>query len=193
LPARRRLAVPFDAPSWSLNRFTVGAFNTLYYAVHRDAERVVDYDTYFYPLDHVADWNRLYGRHGYQALFPREHSVVGLTRLLERLSASGRGSFLAVLKSTGPSNAAPLSFPFPGHTLALDLPAAGSEIGDLTRELDAVVLDHGGRLYLAKDAMMTAEGFAAMYPKLGQFQELKGRVDPDGKFVSCQARRVGIA
>ncbi len=195
LPRRGRKSVPFSCPAAMLNAWSVRLFNAVYYASHGDGRHVLDFDRFFYPLDHVLNWNRIYGRRGfvqYQALFPAETSRQGLIRLLERVAASRRASFLAVLKSTGPASPGPLSFPFPGHTLALDLPDTGAGLRSLTRELDEILLAHGGRLYLAKDALTTSEAFRAMYPKLDLFRQIKARVDPDQRFVSSQARRLKI-
>jgi len=194
-PRRRRWTLPFDFPSLALNSLTVHAFNTVYYNVHRNALRqLVDLETFFYPLDAIHHWNRLYGRRGfvqYQSALPLAGGLEGLKKVLTRLSQSRRASFLAVLKRFGKSNSGPLSFPIEGYTLALDLPVA-SGLVPLLRELDGLVLDYGGRIYLAKDALMTAPAFAAMYPKLEQFREIKNRLDPRGLFSSSQARRLGI-
>jgi FAD/FMN-containing dehydrogenase len=111
--------------------------------------------------------------------------------VLQRVSASGRGSFLGVLKRFGNATAGLLSFPFPGYTLALDLPVNNGLIPFLAG-LDAVVLSHGGRLYLAKDAVMTPDSFAAMYPRLDEFREVRARLDPKNRLSSSLARRVGI-
>jgi FAD/FMN-containing dehydrogenase len=136
----------------------------------------------------------MYGGRGfvqYQVAFPQESGREGLADLLERVSASGRASFLGVLKRFGAASRGMLSFPMPGYTLALDIPVADGLVPFL-RELDALVLDHDGRLYLAKDAATTAASFAAMYPRLSEFQAVKKRLDPDGKLSSSQARRLGI-
>ncbi len=194
LPAKHRFSVPCEFPGFALNPWSVKAFNSLYYGLHRDTQKIVDYDTFFYPLDHLLHWNRVYGRRGfvqYQALFPRETSREGLVRLLERLAKSRGASFLAVLKSSGAASSGWLSYLYPGHTLALDLPN-NSGLPKLVRQLDEILLAHGGRLYLAKDAMMTPDAFAQMYPRLAEFQRLKQKLDPDGLFASSQARRVGI-
>lgn len=196
LPRRRVLSVPFDAPSISLNRFSIGALNTLYYASHRNAAgRLVDFDSFFYPLDSVHHWNRLYGRQGfvqYQAAFPTETAEDGLRELLERLAMAGRASFLAVLKRFGVANEGLLSFPFEGYTLALDLPGAPG-IQEFLRRLDELVLRFGGRVYLAKDALLSPDTFAAMYPRAQEFRSIKQRVDPLGRLSSSLARRIGLA
>ncbi len=197
LAPRRRSerSLPFDFPPGLLNSFTVGAFNTLFYRLHRTiAGRLADIDSFFYPLDSIRNWNRMYGRRGfvqYQLVFPLETSRTGLAEVLERVSASGRGSFLGVLKRFGSANAGLLSFPFPGYTLALDLPVSDGLVPFLSG-LDEVVLHHGGRLYLAKDAVTAPGSFAAMYPRLDEFRAVKARLDPKNRLSSSQARRVGI-
>ena len=186
--------MPFHFPRFALNRWSVKAFNAVFYRRQKDGRKVVDYDSYFYPLDSVLHWNRMYGKRGfvqYQAFFPRETSRRGLTELLEKLSSRGAASFLAVLKSSGPGNPGVLSFLRPGHTLALDLPYR-RRLPELVRELDEVLLRHGGRLYLAKDAMMSKETFRRMYPEVERFREIKAGLDPGNRFVSSLARRVGI-
>ncbi|HYJ78939.1 MAG TPA: FAD-binding oxidoreductase [Longimicrobiaceae bacterium] len=189
-----RARVPLDAPSALLNRLTVGAFNRLYHALHRDRAGVlVPIDRFFYPLDGVRDWNRLYGRRGlvqHQSVVPFVRGDA-LARMLERVAAAGRGSFLAVLKRFGPAGEGVLSFPAEGHTLALDFPVAAG-LAELLRELDRIVLDAGGRVYLAKDASLNAATFAAMYPAAGRFRAVKAEVDPEGVLSSSLARRVGL-
>lgn len=195
LPKRSKKTVPFNFPAGVLNYWSVKAFNTLYYAKNKDGRKVVDFDSFYYPLDGINHWNRIYGRKGfvqYQALFPKETARVGLKRLLECIAKSRQASFLAVLKGCGAATPGLLSYLFPGFTLALDFPYRGSVTHKLFAELDQIVLDHGGRLYLAKDALMTAETFARMYPRLPEFLAIKSKVDPHNRFVSSQARRLGI-
>jgi decaprenylphospho-beta-D-ribofuranose 2-oxidase len=189
------LAVPLPMPSFALNPLTVKAFNTAYYASHRDGTRIVDARSFFHPLDGIADWNRVYGRRGfvqYQALLPPSTSRRGLIELLGAISEARAASFLSVLKTTGPASGGMLSYLEPGHTLALDLPNTGEPLRRLAHRLDEILLRHGGRLYLAKDALTTAEAFAAMYPTLPAFRAVKARLDPNRRFVSIQARRLGI-
>ena len=195
LPRRRKKTIPFHFPSWTLNPWSVKAFNTLYYAKNRDSRRLVDFDSYFYPLDGVSHWNRIYGRAGfvqYQALFPTETARAGLKSLLKRISESKQASFLAVLKGCGSATPGMLSYLFPGYTLALDFPFRGESTRELFEGLDRIVLEHGGRIYLAKDAMTSAETFARMYPRLTEFQQVKARIDPENRFSSSQARRLQI-
>ncbi len=194
LPRKLKLGVPFAFPAIALNRWSIGLFNMLFYGKNKDREAIVDRDAYFYPLDSINNWNRIYGRRGfvqYQALFPKSTSRRALVALLERIAKSKRASFLAVLKSSGAANPAPLSFLFEGHTLALDFPVSHG-LPKLLRELDTLLMEHGGRLYLAKDAMTTPGVFAAMYPRLDEFRAICQQVDPAGRFRTSQARRLHL-
>lgn len=191
----RPKTVPFNFPALALSRFTVRRFNNYYYAKHRTTHAFVDYNEFFYPLDSMLHWNRIYGKRGffqYQAVFPATADAKCLRRLLGRLSSSGRASFLAVLKTMGKPSGGLLSFPMPGHTLALDIPNAGPKTVEFLQELDQIVLEHGGRVYLAKDACMSRMSFERMYPQLGRFRQIKAALDPANHFDSSQARRLGI-
>lgn len=192
---KRTVTVPFDLPSRTLNRASIQAFNVLYYWKQNNAAgRLVDYESFFYPLDSVGEWNRLYGKRGflqYQVALPLEGGREGLVALLERLSAAKRASFLAVLKRFGKGNPGLLSFPFEGYTLALDLPNRPG-LQSFLGELDAITLRSGGRVYLAKDAALAPEAFARMYPRADEFRRVKGELDPEGRISSSLARRVGL-
>lgn len=193
-PIRRRArSIPMEFPGWALNRWSVQAFNELYWRRARPGSALVDYDRYFYPLDALLEWNRIYGRRGfvqYQCVLPKAASAAGLVAIIGRIADARAGSFLSVLKLFGAGEGM-LSFPMPGYTLALDFPATQANFA-LLRELDAIVADHGGRIYLAKDALMTAALFRQSYPDLARFQALRRAVDPDGRFVSLQSRRLEI-
>ncbi|MCG3174052.1 MAG: Decaprenylphosphoryl-beta-D-ribose oxidase [Myxococcota bacterium] len=194
-PAREPVGIPFTGPSWLLNKFTVTLFNTAYYSLQRETENGLQhFAPFFYPLDGVRDWNRLYGKRGflqYQTVFPGETARAAMPGLIDRLAHSGRASFLAVLKRFGPGNDSPLSFPFAGYTLALDIPAAPG-VEDFFRELDDWTLRHGGRVYLAKDSLLPPQSFRAMYPRVEEFQDIRRLVDPRGMLSSSLSRRVGL-
>lgn len=194
--AKRKIAVPFYLPGFVLNPLSMKAFNTVYYHGHRNRTGViVDYYSFFYPLDSVLHWNRMYGKRGfvqYQAVFPPKTSRQGLTELLEKVTRSRRSSFLAVLKRFGPGSQGLISFPHRGYTLALDLPNSGSDLLPFLRELDEIVLKHDGRVYLAKDTSLTPDALSTMYPNLSRFKEIKGRLDPDRRFASSLAKRLGM-
>lgn len=190
---RRARRVPITPPSATLNRWSVGAFNAAYRAAHPDRQRLTTADAFFYPLDALADWNRMYGARGflqYQAVLPLDQRAA-LVRLMERIAGSGHASFLAVLKRMGPAGQGMLSFPLTGWTLALDFPAV-SGIVPFLADLDRIVLDGGGRVYLAKDATLSPDAFRAMYPHADEFLRVKEQVDPDGVLSSSLARRVGL-
>ena len=189
------LSVPFFLPKWTLNSFSVRAFNALYYrkqALGR-RESLTRYDTFFFPLDRVNDWNRIYGRRGflqYQFVLPQLEGERGLATVLERIAASGLGSFLAVLKLMGEGTEM-LSFPLKGYTLALDFPASPSAL-DLCEELDRLVLESGGRLYLTKDARMTRAMLDEGYPDVQEFRAMRQEIDPSGAISSLQSQRLGL-
>ncbi|MCA9684480.1 MAG: FAD-binding oxidoreductase, partial [Myxococcales bacterium] len=161
-----RLAVPFMLPSWTLNALTVKAFNAvLYYKQPRRSEGVVHWESYYYPLDMIHHWNRIYGRAGftqYQCVLPREAGNGAARRFLEVLrKQSGGTSFLCVIKDCGPQSQAMLSFPMPGISIALDIPVR-KDTQALIDALDRQTMEEGGRIYLTKDAFTRAEHYRAM-------------------------------
>jgi FAD/FMN-containing dehydrogenase len=174
-----KLKVPLTLPFSPMNRFTLKAFNTLYFSkqIQRVQKAVVAYDAFFYPLDSILEWNRLYGKRGfqqYQCVLPRDSSKEGIRSLLTAIADSGSGSFLAVLKRFGPHKSqGVLSFPMEGFTLALDFPQKGNETSQLFAQLDAIVLANAGRLYPAKDAHMSAKLFQATYPNWAQLEAVR--------------------
>lgn len=193
-PKAAKLKMPFDLPGFALNRYTVRAFNAGYYRWEGRKQQAFrcDLAPFFYPLDGIQQWNRLYGKKGfvqYQFVLPPETADKGLEAVLTRLSLSGNASFLAVLKRFGAAGSGLLSFPMPGYTLALDLPLRHDTLA-LLDTLDAVVLDHGGRVYLAKDARLAASSLPRMYPQLDAWRELRSQLDPEGLFVSALGRRL---
>lgn len=194
---RSTRSLPFDFPSWALNPLSISAFNKLYY--YRESRKkepfLADYDSYFYPLDAIGQWNRMYGKRGfvqYQCVIPEATALAGMTALLQELSASRRASFLAVLKRFGAEGKGLLSFPMPGFTLALDLPLRDKGVFSLLEKLDHIVLQHGGRVYLAKDARISAESFITMYPRYVEWLKIKQSIDPANRFNSSLARRLNI-
>lgn len=190
------LPVPFEMPAGLLNHATVKAFNAVYYGKAKRGRhtRRVPLEPFFYPLDTLADWNRLYGKPGfvqYQFVLPKASGPRGLQSILERIARSGRGSFLAVLKVLGKANANLLSFPLEGYTLALDF-KADPAVFELLGELDRHVIEHGGRIYLTKDARMSEHTFKVSYPRWQEFEEVRSRWHAIGKFASIQSRRLGL-
>jgi decaprenylphospho-beta-D-ribofuranose 2-oxidase len=190
------LSMPVDLPGFCLNSLSIKCMNSVYYRSFKKgrSRRVEHYDPFFYPLDLVNNWNRGYGKGGflqYQCVFPPETAKDGLHTLLKRISDSGNGSFLAILKRFGEETGL-ISFPMQGYTLALDFPMRGESTLRFMEELDKIVLRHGGRLYLAKDSRMSAESLRQMYPKLEDWLKIKREVDPEGKFSSDLSRRLGL-
>ena len=195
-PAKRRLPVPFNLPGLLLNRYSVGLFNSFYYrrAPSQPTTKLVDINSYFYPLDALQNWNRLYGKRGflqYQCLFPPQQSRKGLTEVIQRFRQAGHASFLTVLKRFG-EEAGPLSFPQPGHTLSLDIPHRGRKLLDFLEEIDQLVLEMGGRVYLAKDARLSPQSFRQMYPRYPEWLQVKRRLDPENRIASDLSRRLQI-
>ena len=187
--------VPPGVPSGLLNRVSARAFNELWFRKapqHRRGE-IQDVTTFFQPLDIVAEWNRAYGPRGfcqYQFVVPFG-AEEALRSAVRRIAGSGHVSCLNVLKRFGPGNQAPLSFPTAGWTLAVDIPARPG-LERLFEVLDALVLDAGGRVYLAKDARLPAAALARMYPRLDEFRTIRREVDPNGVFRSDLARRLDL-
>jgi FAD/FMN-containing dehydrogenase len=170
-------------------------FNELYYRGIREArDELVRCERFFYPLDRIRDWNLLYGKRGlvqYQFVVPPEGAEEAIRAVLERLAATGQRPLLAVMKAFGDAGPGLLSFPIQGFTLSVDLPVSNG-IATILSELDAIVLRYGGRVYLAKDAALSAESFRSMYPNAARFQAIKRRLDPENLLSSSLARRVGL-
>ena len=186
--------VPAVMPSGLVNPLTMRAFNEAWFRKapqHRVAE-LQPIATFFHPLDILRDWNRGYGSAGflqYQFAVPDDAGhLVAVT--LDRLRRLGAFSPVTVLKRFGSANLAPLSFPQPGWTLAIDVPASVPGLAQTLDELDQLVLAAGGRLYLAKDSRMSPEMMAASYPRLSEWQRVRDEMDPDGVFASDLSRRL---
>lgn len=187
-----KITFPFNLPSWVLNTLTVKAFNFLYYGKNfrKEINNVVPYEPFFYPLDAILHWNRGYGKKGfvqYQFVLPLS-AKQGLIEILKRISDEGLGSFLAVLKVFGKQESL-ISFPDEGYTLALDFPVR-KDLFKFLDELDQIVLQYGGRLYMSKDARMKPEVLIKGYPKLEQFRSIVKKYNPSGKFSSVQSDRL---
>jgi decaprenylphospho-beta-D-ribofuranose 2-oxidase len=186
--------VPAGTPN-VLSRLAVRSFNELWYRkAPREHWGIESITGFFHPLDMVGHWNRLYGRSGflqYQLVVPFD-AVDTLRGVVETVALSGNASFLAVLKRFGGESGGMLSFPTPGWTLTLDLPAGAAGLGELIADLDRRVLAVGGRHYLAKDATATPEIIRAGYPRLDEWLAVRRRVDPTGVWASDQARRLGL-
>jgi hypothetical protein len=173
----------------------VKLFNSLLYWKHPRGvvKSIIDYDKFFYPLDFIANWNRIYGQRGftqYQFILPKAGSRAGLTSILNRIAERGMGSFLAVLKLYGKQNGY-LPFAMEGYALALDFPIKDG-LFEFLDELDQIVLAHGGRLYLSKDVRMDQEMFMQSYPNVERFINNLRELNHGSRFRSFQSDRVGI-
>ena len=189
---KMKITFPFNLPSWVLNTLTVKAFNFLYYGKNfkKEINNVVPYEPFFYPLDAILHWNRGYGKKGfvqYQFVLPLT-AKEGLIAILNRISDEGLGSFLAVLKVFGKQESM-ISFPEEGFTLALDFPVRDGLFKFLD-ELDHIVLQYGGRLYMSKDARMKPEVLVQGYPRLEEFKAVVRKYNPSFKLSSVQSERL---
>ncbi len=193
---KKKLNIPFNFPSFVLNKLSVKAFNWLYYRTVREriSTQKVDIDTFFYPLDAIDNWNRIYGINGftqYQFILPKATSFDGLEEILNSISNSGKGSFLAVFKLYGRANDNYLSFPMEGYSLALDF-RIEKGLFELLDKLDETVLKFGGRIYLTKDVRVSRTVFEQGYPQINKFRAIRKKYKMNAKFNSLQSRRVGI-
>ena len=176
-----KLVFPLDLPRFALNRYSMAAFNALYFHRQFGKEKVgpVDYEPFFYPLDSILGWNRMYGKGGlvqFQNVLPPANGREGMLEILKAITKSGLASFLAVIKFFGDvPSVGMMSFPVPGVMLALDFPIRPEVTFDLADRLARITLEHGGRMYSAKDARMTAEQYQTFYP---QWQEFARYIDP---------------
>jgi FAD/FMN-containing dehydrogenase len=190
----RRPSVPLEMPDFVLSRPTVQAFNEVLYRQHvpRVKRGIVHYEAFWYPLDAIGHWNKLYGRRGltqYQCVIPRAAGARGVRAFLELLTARGGASFLAVIKDCGAQGEGLLSFPMSGTSIALDI-AIRDDTQQLVDALNERVLAAGGRVYLAKDNFTRPEHYRAMEPRLPEWERIRRKWDPESKLRSAQSVRV---
>jgi FAD/FMN-containing dehydrogenase len=187
------LMVPVTCPSWTMGRLVGRTFNEIYYRAHwRSRVHVIRPEPFFYPLDSIRQWNRLYGSGGftqYQCVVPDSAPAGTVRALIDRLTRLGGASFLCVIKDCGDEGEGLLSFPCRGTSVALDLPLR-ADTQRLVDDLNEFVISVGGRIYLAKDALTRAEHFRAMEPRLARFADVRRRWDPDGRIASAQSARL---
>ena len=195
LQNKKNKSIPFNMPNWLLNHYSISSFNSLYYwnGNRKKGDELVDWDTYFYPLDAILGWNKIYGRKGFiqfQCVIPPEQSRSGLRSLLEAIVNSRQGSFLAVLKKLG-EQASPFSFPRSGYTLALDFPINAKTL-NLLEKLDEITLAHGGRFYLAKDSRMSEDTLRQTDSRVAEFVKMRTELELINTFKSKQSERLNI-
>ncbi len=194
-PAKRGKRIPLDAPAFAVSPGIVRTFNAAYWRRVPDKGRTVvkPIDDFFFPLDKIHDWNRLYGKtgfHQFQCVVPIEASAA-LRTMLDRIAGSGLASPLAVLKRMGPGRAGMMSFPMEGYTLAVDFPNRNGA-DRLISELERATADAGGRIYLAKDALAAPETVRAMYSERAKWAKTVKAADPDGHFLTDIVRRLEL-
>jgi decaprenylphospho-beta-D-ribofuranose 2-oxidase len=191
---KRTFEIPSFVPPNILQKNTIKAFNVLYF--HKQHRLVkaqkIHYNNCFYPLDALQHWHRLYGKSGfiqYQFVLPEAAAAEGLADILNRIGNAGFGAFLGVLKKMGAADAPLLAFPMQGYSLALDFKRERRLLAFLA-ELDQVVADYGGRIYLTKDARLNAEDFHKMYPNADKWKQIKAQIDPQNQFQSELSKRL---
>jgi FAD/FMN-containing dehydrogenase len=192
---RERIAVPFDLPGWVVAPWSIRIFNALYYHLRtrRAYTGITHPQPFFYPLDAIRHWNRLYGRRGfaqYQCLLPLAQDGHAYRRFFDVLTSLGGASPVAVIKDCGAEGRGLLSFPKPGISVALDLPFRPGHTQPLVDALNRVVIEAGGRIYLTKDALTRPEDLRAMEPRLEAFREIRRKWDPDARMRSAQSVRL---
>jgi FAD/FMN-containing dehydrogenase len=192
--AHKATTIPFTAPAFALNSWSMRAFNEIFYQLksRQTDEVLVRWDDYFYPLDKLLQWNRLYGRKGFlqfQCVLPLAQAGEGLSAILKATASAQQGSFLAVLKRLGEEGGG-LSFPMAGYTLALDFPVSDKSLRLLDR-LDEIVISYGGRFYLAKDARMESDSLTRSDPRSLILKELR-RKNEFLRFHSLQSERLKL-
>ncbi len=189
--------IPIQCPSWLLNKYLVKHFNNFYYnqQAKKSGPFITDYKSYFFPLDTINNWNRLYGKNGftqYQCVLPLPTAFEGIKEILEKIQSYHIPIFLAVLKRFGESQRGLLSFPMPGYTLSLDIALAHPDVFELLHELDSIVIANAGRIYLAKDATLSPVNFRGMYAQYTDWLKYKNNFDPNYIFYSSLANRLEI-
>ncbi len=189
--------LPKIIPSSILNSFSLQTYNLLHSlrTSLTASQSKVSYSQYFYPLDRIKNWNRLYGKKGfiqYQFVIPEASALNGLKQVLNEVHHSGQHPYLAVLKRFGENNENLLSFPLKGYSLALDFKVS-SDVFKLISRLDQMLLEHRGRVYLAKDALLSEHSFKSSYTKWTDFENIRHKYHAVGKFSSHQSKRLGLA
>ncbi len=193
--SKKNKNIPFYFPNWFLNKKLIKLFNSIYYFIGKNTskEKLVYWDDYFYPLDTILGWNKIYGRKGfvqYQCVIPLDKSKEGLVELLKEIDKSNVSSFLSVLKRFGDQESN-FSFPMKGYTIALDFPVNQDTL-DLLEKLDEITLKYNGRFYLAKDARMKKEIFKKSDERIKNYIKFRDQNDSNKNFKSSQSLRLDL-
>tara|TARA_B100001057_G_C22861191_1_gene954561 strand:- start:793 stop:2115 length:1323 start_codon:yes stop_codon:yes gene_type:complete len=188
-------SIPFNLPKWVMNQSLVSIFNSAFYLIGKLKKKnnLIDWDSFFYPLDSIIGWNKIYGKKGFiqfQCVIPIDKSTEGLKNLLRCLADSDVGSFLSVLKRFG-KDESKFSFPMEGYTLALDFPNNKKTL-DLIKKLDEITIKYGGRFYLAKDSRISAKIFNKSDSRIEKFLSFREKNNLIKKFKSTQSNRLEI-
>ena len=189
------LSIPINLPGWFLNFWMVKIFHKIYYWKNKNKKKfeLIDWDSYFYPLDKILGWNKIYGRNGFaqfQCVIPTKNSKKGLHEILKKIQNSEVGSFLSVLKKFGPEKGK-FSFPMDGFTIAMDFPVNDKSLA-LMNALDDITSKYGGRIYLAKDSRLSEKSFIRMENRLESFKEYRKKINSKDIFESAQSKRLGL-
>ncbi|MDY8135847.1 FAD-binding oxidoreductase [Aquimarina sp. 2201CG5-10] len=190
---KQKISIPKWFPSFLLNPFSIKLYNKYYYRKFLQVSEKISIDTFFYPLDAIKNWNRIYGTKGflqYQVIIPKENSFKGMGELLLAVASSQHTSYLTVLKSLGKENENLLSFPLEGYTIAMDFKIKKGLL-EFLEQLDKIVLQYGGRGYMAKDVRMSKDFFEAGYSKIKKFKNLRKQYNLE-QLQSLQSKRLGL-
>jgi decaprenylphospho-beta-D-ribofuranose 2-oxidase len=194
LDFKKSLNIPFYAPSNIISKNIIKSFNIIHFLRSNNQKENVSLLSYFYPLDMLTNWNRLYGKNGfiqYQFYIPSENCLENLKYIIHKIHSSETYVCLGVLKKFGKANNNLLSFPSEGYTLALDFKMSKNTL-NFVKELDQIILDMSGRIYLSKDATMNEKTFKKMYKNWNDFQKIRTKYHAIGKFTSSQSVRIGL-
>jgi hypothetical protein len=192
------LNLPMKLGSFIINKYTMNIFNKIYYkknSINNENKSLIDINNFFYPLDKIKNWNLVYGNKGfiqYQFVIPKKNSILNIKKIFKTVNDHNEFSSLAVLKLLGKNNNNYLSFPMEGLTVALDFKLSNSII-KLIKFLDEMIVDMNGKIYLAKDALMTEDMFKKTYSKWREFENVRLKYSAVGKFISTQSRRLGLS
>lgn len=189
-----KIKMPIELPNWAINSFTVAAFNALYYwkNIERHSQAVISPEPFFYPLDAILEWNKVYGSRGFtqhQCVLPRAAGAAAVREYMTLVTSLGGASPLCVIKDCGPESAAVLSFPLEGTSIAIDFPVS-PDLQHIVDRLNEFVIAAGGRIYLTKDNFTRPEHFRAMEPRLDRFFALRDKYDPKRRLRSAQSVRL---